>query len=364
VKPTRSATSRIWPPPRVFETYKSGWESFPEGAFKPLPWDDRSIAPACKSLTPPRSTPLPPNSLVLAALSKFDTVVKQPGNEDGNRLMAQNGSLVRYLAAFNQEAYTLLQLHNAGKPAKAADGSITVKSAWIEIIDSKPDPKKFYHRLAWVQNLKDGSCREATVALVGLHIVHKTKTNPQWIWASFEHVDNVPLHVKPPVLHDPALQRYTFNKGDGRAMEPPLPPNPTEPYNVERVFDLAKPLKDVNKAWRDKLSSGKKPSVWSNYELVVVQWGLGPGADPAPPCAVGENDTNMTNSTMETALQSPQACPGKVENTCFGCHALAPGSDFIWAIPLHANPSPPNGVPAGRPAALSILTNVMGASAR
>src|SRR5208283_5128035 len=35
-------------------------------------------------------------------------------------------------------------------------------------------------------------CGKRDVALVGLHIVVKTQYRPQWIWSSFEHVDNVP----------------------------------------------------------------------------------------------------------------------------------------------------------------------------
>ena len=35
-------------------------------------------------------------------------------------------------------------------------------------------------------------CSKSDVALVGLHIVIRTKDRPQGLWGTFEHVDNVP----------------------------------------------------------------------------------------------------------------------------------------------------------------------------
>ena len=36
-------------------------------------------------------------------------------------------------------------------------------------------------------------CTQRTMGLVGLHIVSKTPARPQWIWSTFEQVDNVPV---------------------------------------------------------------------------------------------------------------------------------------------------------------------------
>ena len=45
-----------------------------------------------------------------------------------------------------------------------------------------------------------GGWREVTVGLVGMHISHKSRSSPQWIWATFEQVDN-PLGD--PLAHPP-----------------------------------------------------------------------------------------------------------------------------------------------------------------
>ena len=38
----------------------------------------------------------------------------------------------------------------------------------------------------------DGSTREATVGLIGLHIIHKMPNGAQLVWATFEQADNDP----------------------------------------------------------------------------------------------------------------------------------------------------------------------------
>lgn len=45
---------------------------------------------------------------------------------------------------------------------------------------------------AWkIGRFPDSPCQLAKVALVGLHIVYKIESNPLFVWATFEHVDNV-----------------------------------------------------------------------------------------------------------------------------------------------------------------------------
>ena len=326
--------------PRVFETYKSDWEILPVRAAKQQDWGTYpSEAAVCKGYTPAKPGRLPDGSLVIASLTKFASVTQPdtPGAPPGvgHLLIAQNDSLVRYLAAFNENAFNLIRKLDQsadfdpseddpidGK-TKADDGTITIKSAWIEIKDSKPDPSKIYHRSAWVQDPSTGECREATVGLVGLHIVHKTQSSQQWIWASFEHVQNAPLRGEPPT-------GFTFNNGSGVAMPTSAPPNtqitkpPTgpwvvpPPYNVERLHEIAPDIQTVNGIWQQAF----KGSVWSNYQLVVVQWPElaqarppttlfgDKGVRPAPPCGVAYPHANMANTVMgDVHNRGPLDCP-------------------------------------------------------
>jgi hypothetical protein len=370
--------------PRVFEAYKSDWETFPARAAAPRDWNFYpSEAAVCKNASTMRP-PLDHDSLVLASLDKFGNVAQPdiPGSPDtAHRLMAQNGSLVRYLAAFDENAFNKIQKNKLYKLPNddAADapptplvtledyGTITIKSAWIEIKDSDPDLRTFYFRSAWVQDPSTQNCSKATVALVGLHIVHKTFSSPQWIWASFEHVNNVP---RP---HAPPSTRFTFNDRSGTPMPSASPRNVQAPYNVERLKPIAQFIQKVNAAWQGKLHD----SVWSNYQVVVVQW---PGitdrspdasantVQPSPPCNMNTYNVNMANTAMETFLQSkPIACSpyyGNWTATCMGCHNYARNYDFIWAIPLNANSSPDAAVPRTRRSALSALREITGENAR
>src|SRR5262245_26060390 len=188
---------------RVFETYKSDWEMFPTIAAGLREWGTYpSEATFCNLAS------LPAGSLVLGSLDKFDSVTQPGGDFVPHVLMAQNGSLVRYLAAFNEKAFNLIKnldpSVNFGPSendpidkTKAEDGTITIKSAWVEMRDSTPDPSRFYVRSAWVQDPSTGKCKQSSVGLVGLHIVHKTKFSQQWVWTSFEHVENAPLRGAP-----------------------------------------------------------------------------------------------------------------------------------------------------------------------
>src|SRR5206468_1937411 len=71
-------------------------------------------------------------------------------------------------------------------------GPIEVKGAWKIL----PGPNERFHtrtvEVAWPNPAKKDSflCHQYTMGLVGLHIAHKTKNAPQWIWSTFEQVDN------------------------------------------------------------------------------------------------------------------------------------------------------------------------------
>lgn len=377
--------------PRVFETFKSDWEIFPTVPAGQSDWSTYpSEAAFCRGYEPAKPARFS-DGVVLGSMNKFDAVA-QPGDDIRHVLMAQNGSLVRYLAAFNEKAFDLIKNldpsinfppseKDPGDKTKAEDGTITIKSAWIEVKNSIPDSRKFHVRSAWVQDPSGGECRKANVALVGLHIVHKTMTSQQWVWASFEHVDNSPLRREAPTPS-------TFNNGRGVPMPfaPPMdsrtrPPTMSAPYNVERLHEIASDIVEVNRIWQQALQG----SVWSNYHLVVVQWPwrvqqrfppttlFGAYAvDPSPPCKVAQPHANTANTVMETFLQSTPGtssqnaldCSAADErtlgNTCMGCHYQAHNYDFIWAIPLNRRSRDASADARNRASALSTLRRITG----
>ena len=90
-------------------------------------------------------------------------------------------------------------------------GSTDIKAAWIDM-SNMPHPERYYTRTAWLLDPDTGGCAQKSVGLVGLHIVQKTPTRPQWIWTTFEQVDNVP----PSQVGAPGT--FGFNDGSGTAM--------------------------------------------------------------------------------------------------------------------------------------------------
>ena len=56
----------------------------------------------------------------------------------------------------------------------------------------------------------DATCRPAKVGLVGFHIAHKTYYAPQWVWSTFEHVENVPKVGDVPIQQTDRKTKYSF----------------------------------------------------------------------------------------------------------------------------------------------------------
>lgn len=242
-------------------------------------------------------------------------------------------------------------------------GSIEIKAAWRILDPAKGDD---LNRYFWrEQDLYISAERsadhnafcipKAKLGLVGFHILHKTQSQPQWFWSTFEHRDNAPDTINPTACvgpwTDPKINYSYFqwqcppsvcraNAG------PPVPAggflwNPKPPYaslyatagkfgtQVVRCFPVEKnspssPLLDAR--WASKLGG----TVWSNYQLTGTQWGFGfTGTPPAPKPCFGKNvdcaPPSLLNAVQETYMQeriNPKT-PADFHNGCIQCHALA-----------------------------------------
>ena len=353
--------------PRTFETFKADWEIFQPDAGKPDEWNVYpTVADPCRNLPNIR-----PGELVLASFHKFGNLKEgEPGSR--HLLVAQNQTYVRYQSAYNEKVFDTIVNKGLYKPDNvgdirdpAPDGpvpdaaiepdmSMTVKTAWIELPGHGPrkidDASRFYFREdAWVQEPGSQICRRATVGLVGLHIVYKTKSRPQWIWATFEHVDNVPEDGRG------SGNSFTFYNGDlGQGMTPDPeadykiprprdskgPGDPPRAYQVERQQEIASEVLATNATWQTELRT--VGSVWQHYKLVMTQWPRLPfltkqnalGSFPKPFCGI-RNGSATVNATMETFLQTQQDCT--IERTCMGCHDIARKTDFVFSLIVNSH---------------------------
>jgi len=332
---------------RAFEKFHPRWEVFHEDGSEP---GLEAVHNAC-------SAKAEPGDIVLASFPGVPDDIGQTA--DGflvGPLAAQNGRYVRYLTAYNDVAYRHI-LSNKWylrsnlpvvpvprpelPPVQFPNGSMVVKSAWIDLAGfSKQLRARYYTRMAMVRDPETGKCERRAMGLAGLHIVQKTVSRPQWIWTSFEQVDNAPPGE---------VGKFTLHDGSDVPMPAsnplslvPLAKQPVKPFNVVRSGKAAIHPKtaETNTKYR-KLLAG---SVWKNYQLVLTQWPLQPGDQSIPVPATHAGDIFQTfpgegatsafaNLTMETFNQARPA------QGCMSCHNRARlGADFMWSVLMHAYP--------------------------
>jgi hypothetical protein len=346
------------PGPRVFETFKSLQEVFhSDGSAPTANFDayDPAAQNACRAVT--RF-----GDIVLASFNNLDDIGQAGIGELNGPLAAQNGRFVRYQTLYNKVAYDFIVANRYYLRANLPEipsprpplpliqfpiGSIAIKAAWLDLRGMPAEQRRrFYTRSAIVKDPNTGKCSAVRVGLVGLHIIQKTSSRPQWIWSSFEQIDSVPLFQG-------GVGLFTFNDGTPAAMPPenplplvPLPRQPAKPFNVLR--SQRAPIHDntarTNQRYRDLLQG----TAWRSYRLVTTQWPLltGNQAVPVPATQTGEifftfpgtgpgssAASAYANVTMETFDQT------RPELGCMSCHNQARlGADFLWSVLDHAWP--------------------------
>jgi len=230
-------------------------------------------------------------------------------------------------------------------------GSIAVKTAWKVIDETSDDDSRFFTVNGQIavpasnSETGDDLCIEAKLGLVGMHIMRRTDSGNgrEWIWSTFEHVDNAPLAVNSrrpnDILHDnPFAQgcigpettetQHSFYNAScvdcqTNAMQPALwtwssvapytgsyASSGGKPTQVVQCWDVFDGTKLINNEWRQQLAN----TVWANYRSVSAQW---KGANRGKMVPEGEVPRFMTNTTMETYEQHTP------RGSCLSCHAGA-----------------------------------------
>ncbi|WP_074317749.1 hypothetical protein [Singulisphaera sp. GP187] len=330
--------------PRVFETYKSLAEVFHSDGSAPTAWNQFD-SPQYNPCGVTESW----GDLTLGSFSKFSNLGQAGFGTLVGPLLVQNTTSVRFQTAYNETEFNqirnqkwYLRSNLPTPPATVTfdDGALDVKAAWIDMTNI-PHPERYYTRTASMLDPVSGQCATTKVGLVGLHIVQKTPSRPQWIWTTFEHVDNVPP------AQPGAPGTFTFNDGTSSPMPATNPyslsqvllaPTPP-PFNVTRVKPIHDSTQTTNAAYHAALPPD---SVWRYYDLVMTQWPLQPNSPTTPGTAPNtfpglpapNNTTAFANTTLETFEQ------GSVFTGCMACHnATMKPTDFVWSLNDHAFPA-------------------------
>jgi hypothetical protein len=363
---------------RVWETYKQIYEAFqpqdPNWTLKGKAWDDAQPLPTvCLDALAAAPDQFPKNARAYPVLNEHNQAY---GNQF-NTLVDTNGNNLHYNIRINRPEWSFLKKNGfadtggydyqgpIGETVIFPDnnvaagqlGAIEIKSAWKELCTESSscvmvdDPSRYYARPGFIYNPagpsasgeQPESCRIAEVGLVGLHAMFKTFWAPQWIWSTFEQIDNVPevdevvapgdppfTLFNPQCLIDPPTQQECLFQRPGilDAKLPPLTccqnlqviPNadpeskiPNQVTRIDKVDDIADGL---NQVFQGLLKDADSP--FQYYRLINTQWaGNGRlGADAETPYAVakklcleGDSDPCFTllpiglrlrNTTMET----------------------------------------------------------------
>lgn len=275
----------------------------------------------------------------------------------------QNGKMARYEIRMNERTYQYIKdntLYNREGQRRFAGpvmfptgnnntpevGAITIKAAWKEL-GKGDNPHRFHRELAYIyapaseEPHIDASCRIAEMGLVGLHITHKTEKAPQWVWSTFEHVDNAPTFPNTRPRH-----RYNFFNPDQTGSEINVaPPRPwtadatdLPSSQVVRMVPIAEPTLTLNQSFQTLFRRMNPNSVWQYYQLVNTQWPTDID-NPRSPLGFPE-PTFLANTTMETFIQGERQGPRvqqvpEASSSCMSCHGnatttTAKASDFTY----------------------------------
>jgi hypothetical protein len=329
---------------RVWETWKADYEAFRQDLQASTAWE------SFDSFTPCPDIPFMGGGKprLLAAFSKFGNILEATADGVGPPLVGQNHTYTRYEVRMNQAEYETIvsnklylraTLNNPHMPFVFAPNSIEVKASWRELKDEEVQAAKsrYYVINAKVQNPQaKPACDDRFMALVGFHIVQKTPLRPQWVWSSFEHVDNVPA----PSISHPAGSFSYNNPSDPQELDPPEEPPPLavpevnpKPMQVVRKIDIRNETKDTNKRYQKALAG----TIWDKYQLVVTQWPTDTSDPSGKPFPGTTMDGPAANTTLETWRQTI--------DSCMGCHDTARANkgktDFVWFVQLRAQPPDP-----------------------
>ena len=271
-------------------------------------------------------------------------------------------------------------------PPPFPTGAIEIKAAWriLNPAQREVNATKYYVISAMLTVAPDlvlpppgigpqPICAQVDLGLVAMHIIQKnidSKNNlrQQWFWSTFEHVDNVPMAQQAcnpaepttcktlgqlacpaqPVLgvdysyYNTACPNCPTNQPpDAHTTGPQFVWNTKQPYardylrtaqvngkpvtvgtQISRCWDTYSLTKDLNAQWRNQLRAVN--SVFQNYMLVGTQWGgvLTSTPDPRLPPQVVPNF--LSNSIVETYLQTMADPKNPFNNgSCVTCHLAA-----------------------------------------
>jgi hypothetical protein len=236
-----------------------------------------------------------------------------------------------------------------------AEGSIEVKATWRQLTLTEYQSGRYltapvvYYRGGTLENPDpsgtpyydiveatptydtNGKLTSLPYGLVGLHIIHKTKTFPSYVFATFEQVDNLSTTV------EPLNTLFYYNRNSNPSV------NPNKQY-AYRANPILQGTIQVNEEVHKQIKALNDNSVWQYYKLIGVQ-GHPRNQNDGTTDYFLSNIVTETNQTLRdfsgtldtlrgtfnpTGINLYQGDKKIVQGGCKGCHGNAQQSDFSF----------------------------------
>lgn len=382
--------------------WKEAQEVYRNDGMKPAPWEGLRVNNqlVLGMATAPKEALQSKNIRLLSSIGTPTGHVNIVGEEDqafSGPLYDQNGNIVRYEVLMNREEFDYVvnnKLYNingqiefssksgftavdfpSGEYGGAKEGAIEIKLAW-KILENTDHKERYFRSEGFVINNETGKWEKKELGMIGFHISQKTKTGKQWVWSTFEHVDNLRTHemekdgktvrVKPSltnpdcelcpvntridtIINGKASTKYVngtngpfWSVGNSKSYAK----SSTPATQAKRMIPINDRVLSVNGKMQAYFKSMN--SVWQYYELIDTQYPLNQNTPPAstsqnklPQVVANKSggDANiafLTNLSMETFFQlGNQPATNLIENnptnnisifgteSCMGCHSSA-----------------------------------------
>jgi hypothetical protein len=365
--------------------WKEAYEVFRCGGEVPTPWGAERIVPCADSSLLLRMG----NSISRTSIKDKRTRIlyltnKNFANETTQAftsgLKDKNGNLVYYEILMNREEYDYIgqnslynldgQIAYANKspdsitPASFPSGiyntpqkgAIEIKLAWRVLDPAKgDDPSRYITADSYIPDAAGSNFTMKKVGLVGFHIAQNPTSCQQWVWSTFEHVDNLNTNTIDAAVAGQKLTRPSFYKD----YDPTHITN-TAKYNgngtsdtalsftqCQRRISIPNDVAALNREVRGMLKD--MGSAWQYYELIDTQFPTNPAIAPTVYDPAKNNTAEsiinvsggrptpayLTNITMESYFQvGNQRADSLIKfigsttkvfgtQSCIGCHSSA-----------------------------------------
>jgi len=279
--------------------WKESYEVFRPNGQKPTPWGTFNLPDHFKSAVDYN------NEKILFRSNKF-VDFNHPDIEDEidqaftGPIWDQNGNITRYEVRMNKVEFDYVlkhELYNYDGQIKFSKthgdvvfpegnrkdaGVIEIKVAW-KILEESDIASRYFTTDGYVISEDGQSYTKEKVGMVGMHISSKTESSPQWIWTTFEHVDNLEVNELEVVDGKPLKASYNDpNSIEAVNVFPDTARQKREgkPFRtqIQRIDPISGATQALNSDVQALLRAAK--SKLQYYQQIGTQWPTDPEAKP------------------------------------------------------------------------------------